>query len=101
VPDLSPVHDPGLLILISLADGPKHGHAMMRDVERFAGVRMGPGTLYGALTRLDGEGLVEPLAPDGRRRPYRLTAAGMDALRSRLRGMGRAVSIGLERVAQS
>lgn len=101
MPDPAAIHDPGLLILISLAEGPKHGHAMMRDVEAFAGIRMGPGTLYGALTRLDEEGLVEPIAPDGRRRPYRLTPSGAAALRSRLRGMGRAVSIGLARVAQA
>jgi DNA-binding PadR family transcriptional regulator len=62
--------DPALLIMISLASGPKHGHAMMRDVEGFAGVHMGPGTLYGALTRLDDSGLVEPMAAQGRRRPY-------------------------------
>ena len=72
--------DPGLLIMISLASGPKHGHAMMRDVEAFAGVHLGPGTLYGALTRLDEGGLVEPLAADGRRQPYRLTPAGRKQL---------------------
>jgi DNA-binding PadR family transcriptional regulator len=95
----SGVTDPGLLILISLAAGPKHGHAMMRDVERFAGVRMGPGTLYGALTRLDEDGLVEPMAPEGRRRPYRLTHSGMASLRDRLQGIERAVSVGLQRMA--
>lgn len=93
--------DPSLLIMISLASGPKHGHAMMRDVEGFAGVHMGPGTLYGALTRLDVDGLVEPLAPQGRRRPYRLTPAGLAALRVRLQEIGQAVSIGLARVAGS
>jgi DNA-binding PadR family transcriptional regulator len=93
------VQDPALLIMISLASGPKHGHAMMRDVESFAGVHLGPGTLYGALTRLDDGGLVEPLAAEGRRRPYRLTPAGLTALRARLRRMRQAVSIGLARVA--
>ena len=92
------VQDPGLLIMISLASGPKHGHAMMRDVEAFASVHLGPGTLYGALTRLDAEGLVEPMAPDGRRRPYRLTPRGRSALRARLQEMREAVSIGLARV---
>ena len=94
----SATQDPGLLIMISLASGPKHGHAMMRDVESFAGVRMGPGTLYGALTRLDEGGLVEPLAAQGRRRPYRLTPAGLSVLRARLAEMGQALSIGLARV---
>jgi len=91
--------EPALLIMISLASGPKHGHAMMRDVEAFAGAHLGPGTLYGALTRLDDGGLVEPLAPEGRRRPYRLTPAGLAALRARLGEMRQALSIGLARVA--
>src|SRR2546422_321232 len=46
--------EPALLILISLADGPKHGYAVMEDVARAAGVRLGAGTLYGALARLLG-----------------------------------------------
>jgi len=90
--------DPGLLIMISLASGPKHGHAMMRDVESFAGIHLGPGTLYGAITRLDEGGLVEPLAAQGRRQPYRLTPAGLSVLRARLAELGQAVSIGLSRV---
>ncbi len=97
----STVQDPALLIMISLASGPKHGHAMMRDVEAFAGVHLGPGTLYGALTRLDEGGLVEPLSPEGRRRPYRLTPDGRSALRARLREMRQAVNIGLARVTSS
>lgn len=91
--------DPGLLLLISLSGGPKHGHAMLLDVAAFAGVRLGPGTLYGALARLEDEGLVEPLPADGRRRPYRLTDAGLAVLRGRLGGLVAAVETGLERVA--
>lgn len=73
-------NDPTLLILISLAEGPKHGHALTHDIERFAGVSLGPGTVYGAITRLEERGLIEPLEPDERRRPYRLTAAGSSVL---------------------
>ena len=98
MPDRSASSDPGLLLLISLSGGPKHGHAMLLDVASFAGVRLGPGTLYGALTRLEEDGLVEPLPLDGRRRPYRLTDAGLTALRRRLTGLNAAVSIGLARV---
>lgn len=98
MPDRSASSDPGLLLLISLSGGPKHGHAMLLDVASFAGVRLGPGTLYGALTRLEEDGLVEPLPLDGRRRPYRLTDAGLTALRGRLTGLNAAVSIGLARV---
>ena len=60
---------------MSLADGPKHGHALAKDIEGFAGVRLGPGALYGAITRLDERGLIEPAGGDDRRRPYRITGA--------------------------
>jgi DNA-binding PadR family transcriptional regulator len=91
-------NDAGLLLLISLASGPKHGHAMLLDVERFAGVRLGPGTLYGALTRLEEVGDVEAMAVEGRRRPYRLTGAGRSRLEQRLGSLDRAVQAGLARM---
>jgi DNA-binding PadR family transcriptional regulator len=91
-------HDPGLLLLISLASGAKHGHAMLLDVERFSGVRLGPGTLYGALSRLEAAGQVEPLPSDGRRRPYRLTDNGRLALERRLDGLQRTLAAGVARV---
>ena len=69
-------NDPPLLILVSLADGPKHGHALAKDIEGFAGVTLGPGALYGAITRLEERKLIVPLAGEERRRPYRITAAG-------------------------
>jgi hypothetical protein len=69
-------NDPGVLILTSLASGPKHGYALARDIEAFSGAELGAGTLYGAITRLAERGLIEPLERDRRRRPYRLTAAG-------------------------
>jgi len=71
---------------------------MLLDVAAFAGVRLGPGTLYGALSRLEEGGLVEALPLEGRRRPYRLTDAGLAALRGRLGGLNAAVRIGLARV---
>ena len=96
--DPAPTNDPGLLLMISLAHGPKHGHAMLLDIADFAGVRLGPGTLYGALSRLEEDGLVAPLPSQGRRRPYRLTPGGRRALASRLGGLNRAVMTGLQRV---
>jgi DNA-binding PadR family transcriptional regulator len=90
--------DPGLLVLASLADGPKHGYAITRDVEDFAGVRLGPGTLYGALARLEGRGLIEALPADDRRRPYRLTAAGKTALADELQQVERVARRGLDRL---
>src|ERR1035437_9231909 len=74
--DVSIVSDPTLLVLASLAEGEKHGYAMMEDIQRFAGVRLGPGTLYGAITRLEERGWIRPLASDDRRRPYAITGAG-------------------------
>src|SRR4029077_7270031 len=65
-----------LYILVSLSDGPRHGYAIMTDVERISGAPLGPGTLYGALARLERRGLIEALAPEERRRPYRITGQG-------------------------
>jgi Transcriptional regulator PadR-like family len=78
--DLGRFADPSLLILTSLSDGPKHGYAIMSDVTEFSGVRMEPGTLYGALSRLERRGWVRPLATEERRRPYGITAAGQEIL---------------------
>lgn len=93
------VNDPGLLILTSLSSGPKHGHALLLDIDAFAGVRLGPGTLYGAITRLEERGLIEPLDADDRRRPYRLTAAGTTALADSLAALRRVVDAGTTRLA--
>ena len=79
--------DPALLILGSLASGPKHGYAIVQDVEAATGVTLGPGTLYGALPRLEERGLVRALEDDDRRRPYELTADGVRVLRARLEAM--------------
>jgi DNA-binding PadR family transcriptional regulator len=91
--------DPALLILTSLADGAKHGYAMMEDIEKLSGVRLGPGTLYAALTRLEERGLIEALPADDRRRPYQLTANGREFLREQLARWHRLTGIGLERLA--
>ena len=90
--------DPPLLVLASLADGPKHGHAMIEDILEMSGTRLGPGTLYGAITRLEREALIEPLPPDERRYPYRLTAKGLKVLRARLATLQHFVRAGLRRL---
>jgi DNA-binding PadR family transcriptional regulator len=95
----NPAADPGLLVLVSLSSGPKHGYAMMADIETFSGVRVGPGTLYGALARLERERLIEPVESTDRRRPYRLTDAGGRGLRARLEGIGLLVQVGRRRLA--
>ena len=87
------------LILSSLASGPKHGYALTQDIEEFAAVRMQPGTLYGALTRLEERGLIEALREEGRRRPYALTVAGGNALRDHLTSQRRVANVGLRRLS--
>jgi len=89
---------PATLILSSLAGGAKHGYALMQDVESFSGVALGPGTLYGALSRLEDAGLIEALAGEGRRRPYKLTPQGAEALREQLDAQRRVAEIGLTRL---
>lgn len=91
--------DPSLLIMASLADGPKHGYAMTRDVKEMAGVKLGPGTLYGAIARLEERGLIEPLETEDRRRPYRLTGSGAAVLREQLTALERVARLGLGRLS--
>ena len=76
--------DPAILVLTSLAEGPKHGYALLKDIEDFARVSLGPGTLYGALARLEQSRLIEALPAEDRRHPYRITAAGAAALTDHL-----------------
>jgi len=90
---------PATLILSSLAEGPKHGYALTKDIERFAGVRLAPGTLYEALSRLEGQGLIESVESDDRKRPYKLTAVGAEALRSHLATQRKIADLGLRRLA--
>jgi DNA-binding PadR family transcriptional regulator len=92
--------EPALYILISLADGPKHGYAITQDIDTMAGQKLGPGTLYGAIARLEGRKWIEPLPAEERRRPYRLTAAGQKVLRHRLDSLRSIAKIGRARLAE-
>jgi DNA-binding PadR family transcriptional regulator len=74
-----------MYILVALAEGPSHGYRIMSEVEELSGgvMRLGPGTLYGTIKRMLGQGLIEELAQrpdpeldDERRRYYQLTALG-------------------------
>jgi DNA-binding PadR family transcriptional regulator len=93
--------EPALLILTSLAEGPKHGYAMTEDIAAIAGVRFGPGTLYGALARLESRGLIERLDSEDRRNPYRLTARGVKALRARVASVTAVARIAQRRLAHA
>jgi DNA-binding PadR family transcriptional regulator len=97
-PRTGPASDPELLILASLASGPNHGYGIMTDVEAFAGVRLGPGTLYTAITRLVEKKLIAPQASAGRQRPYKLTAQGATTLAELLKDMRRVATVGLRRL---
>ena len=101
VTDLGRFAEPSLLILVSLSDGPKHGYAIMTDVETGTGRPMGPGTLYAALARLEERGLVEALEPIDRRRPYRLTAVGETVLGEQLRDLAEFARLGLRRLGEA
>ncbi len=95
----SRINEPGMLVLASLCGGPKHGYGLIKDIEGLAGITLGPGTLYGALARLERDGLVEPLPSPDRRRPYRLTPAGADVARATLEKAQRVATVGLKRLA--
>jgi len=88
------VGEASVLVLISLAGGPKHGYALIQDVKQFAGVELGPGTLYGALDRLEKIGFIAPLPADERRQPYRITEPGAAALRVHLDSLERVSAAG-------
>ncbi len=97
--DFGRFSDPALLILISLADGPKHGYAMTEDIAQIADLRLGPGTLYGAIARLESRGLIEGVRSEDRRNPYRITALGEMTLRARLANIQSVARIGQRRLA--
>lgn len=91
--------DPALLVLASLAGGDKHGYAIMEDIHAFAGMRLGPGTLYGAITRVQEKGWIRPLESEDRRRPYRLTAEGRRYLEHELKLLAQIARTGIERLS--
>ena len=91
--------DPQFLVLASLAGGPKHGHAMLDDIQQMSGARLGPGTLYGAIARLEQQGWIEALPVEDRRKPYRLTQAGQQAFTAKMKTLQRIVGFGAGRVA--
>ena len=101
IPDLGRFAEPALLILVSLGDGPKHGYAIMTDVEQGTGRPLGPGTLYAALARLEERGLIEALEPVDRRRPYRLTAVGVTVLTEQLKDLAAFAQLGLNKLGKA
>jgi len=91
--------EPAVLILISVADHPRHGYAIADDIEAVTGARPGPGTLYGAITRLETRGFIQPVPSDDNRTVYELTPEGRKALMARLASMETVTRLGKERIA--
>ena len=91
--------DVSFLVLASLASGSKHGYAMLEDIERFSGTRLEPGPLYASLMRLERRGWIEALPAEDRRRPYRLTPAGLTVLREQVASLERVAQAGRRRLA--
>jgi DNA-binding PadR family transcriptional regulator len=96
--DVASYSDPPLLVLVSLISGPKHGHAMIDDIVELCGTRLGPGTLYGAIARLENQGWIEPLPAEERRYPYRITPAGLKVVRAKLATLNQFTKAGLRRL---
>ena len=90
--------DPTLLVLASLAESATHGYAMMVDIQSFANIRLGPGTLYGAITRLEQRGWIRAVASQERRQPYCITAAGRRYLEEELASLDQVVKAGSRRL---
>ena len=98
---LSRFGEPAHLILLTLSSGPKHGYAMTQDIFEETGIKLGPGTLYGAITKLAEQGLIEPLTSDNdRRRPYKITAKGLAVLESYVNTWSRVMKVGKQRLAE-
>jgi DNA-binding PadR family transcriptional regulator len=91
--------DAQMVVLTVLADGPRHGYAINTAIEDLTGRRLGPGSLYGALARLEARGLIQPVAEDAeaneRHRTMRITDAGRASLRAELEQLARVAHAGL------
>ena len=91
---MSPLTPAVVHVLLALAGEERHGYAILKDVQRQSGsrLRFGPGTIYGTLQRLMEAGWVEEAAPpaatDERRRYYRITRSGREALRAEVDRLG-------------
>ncbi|NKQ53428.1 PadR family transcriptional regulator [Amycolatopsis sp. K13G38] len=92
-------NDAQMLVLTALAGGPLHGYAINTAIEKLTGARLGPGSLYGALARLEARHLIEPVTGRAdardRQRTVRITAAGRETLRAELEQMTRVAQAGL------
>lgn len=91
-------NDAQMLVLTVLADGPLHGYAINTAIKELTGRRLGPGSLYGALARLEAKRLIEPLPEQGRQRALRLTPTGRTVLEEELQAMAHVAAVGLRKL---
>jgi DNA-binding PadR family transcriptional regulator len=87
-----------LQVLISVSDDARHGYAIGEDIAQRTGQRPGPGSLYGAISRLESLGLIEGLDDAPRRRRYRLSNSGQTALAGVLTELAATVAVGQRRL---
>ncbi len=90
--------EPTLFILISLAEGNKHGYAIMEDIERSYDIKIGPGTLYGAISRMEKSELIKSIPSQDRKKPYQITSAGRQYLQEKLKEIEIVTKLGFERL---
>lgn len=91
-------NEPAILILTSLAKENMHGYAIMEDIQENYDYKIGPGTLYGAINRLEKQSFIRALEGDKRKRPYVLTMEGREYLQLRLEEMSTIVQKGMGRL---
>ena len=99
--DLGSFADASIQILVALSDGPRHGYAIMTEIERETGRPIRPGTLYAALARLERRGLIEAMPAADRRHPYRLTSLGKRTLAFELAQLQSLARRGMERLERT
>jgi DNA-binding PadR family transcriptional regulator len=90
--------EPILFILISLAEGNKHGYAIMEDIEKSYDMKIGPGTLYGAISRMEKLKLIEAIPSQDRRKPYQITSEGKIYLQEKLTEINQVTTLGFKRL---
>lgn len=90
--------EPTLFILISLVESNKHGYAIMEDIENSYGVKVGPGTLYGAISRMEKLKFIEAIPSGDRKKPYQITSEGRKFLQEKLKEIEQVTKLGFKRL---
>jgi DNA-binding PadR family transcriptional regulator len=96
--EMGKYRDPSMLILLSLSEHDKHGYMIMEDMRNNFNIDFSPGTLYGAITRLEKDDLIEPAATKGRRVSYQITPSGIELLSGHIESLQTFISIGSARL---